>query len=358
MPLFIKKSAALPLFLFLLFSMSLSALAPKTSSLNPTVIITIDGTGASGKGTIGKRLAAQLGYMHIDTGAVFRSITYFTYQNMKKKIYPDKNTLNKTEETLLIQSIKNELQFHREIYLANLKSQIHIHLLPSANKESPSATLICNNQEMSDLLLRSHEVNTLVPSLAQYDEIQMFAHTLTREAILGKKAVIDGRGLGNVVYKDIAAVKLYFDASQNEEESAILRTCRLIYRYHLSRLNQADEKQIFIETFGTPENLNYSRIQQTFPDQYLEEKQKLTDRDQSDRLIHFAPLAFTPGEMIFINTAQSPDTVMKKVYEALYQKTFEDQKSPVIKILKDSLMSVETKPDLFSPASLLSSQSV
>ena len=335
----------------LLFSASTFALAPKTRPLSTTVIITIDGTGASGKGTVGKRLAAELGYMHIDTGAVFRTITYIAYQDMKNQNFPQKDILDRTEEELVIRNIKNRLLSGRESFLSDLRNKIQITLLPSPKKESPSATVICNNREMTEQILRSREVNTLVPYLAQYDEIQKLAHTITREAILGKKAVIDGRGLGNVIYKDIAAVKLYFDASQNEEESAMLRTCRLIYRYHLSRLNTPNEKQNFIQTFGTPESLNYTRIQESFPEEYQEEKQKLTERDQSDRLIHYAPLSFDPDEMIFINTAQSPDQVMKNVYEALYQKTGNTEKSPALKTLKESLLSPEVPSS--GPVSLL-----
>ncbi|MCI6542237.1 MAG: (d)CMP kinase, partial [Firmicutes bacterium] len=69
--------------------------------------IAIDGTAGSGKGTISKLLAKKLGYYHLDTGAIYRSLTYFLIQ--EKVDLNDEKEICKT-----LEKIDFKVQFEKD----------------------------------------------------------------------------------------------------------------------------------------------------------------------------------------------------------------------------------------------------
>ncbi len=68
-------------------------------TLNKKIIIAIDGFSSTGKSTIAKHLAAELNYLYVDTGAMYRAVTYYAMQHN----YVGQNHLN---DTALIEDLK------------------------------------------------------------------------------------------------------------------------------------------------------------------------------------------------------------------------------------------------------------
>lgn len=139
-------------------------------------IITIDGPAGSGKSTIAKLLANRIDFTYIDTGAIYRALTYYLLSQKITEKEPYK--------------IAHELE---KVKLDYEKDSIKI-----------------NGQEVSSFI-RTEEVTKSVPLFAQNAEIRKFVKTIQHK--LGNKGecVIDGRDIGTVVFKD-AFCKFYLDA--------------------------------------------------------------------------------------------------------------------------------------------------
>lgn len=137
-----------------------------------TVVIAFDGTAASGKGTIAKLLANKLGYDYLDTGVMFRKVSYYCYVH----------DLNFEEDQNLIKKIK-EINFYKPVDLKELY----------ADNISDIASKIAMQKNVRNVLL---------------DTQRKFAENK-------KGVVIDGRDIGTVVFPN-ADYKFFFDASIEE----------------------------------------------------------------------------------------------------------------------------------------------
>lgn len=147
--------------------------------------IAIDGPAGAGKSTIAKILADKLGYIYIDTGAMYRAITYA--------------------------AIQQGLSLEDEDGLTRLATNTKLELVRS---KSGSQQVIMNNQDISEDI-RSPLISQLVSLVA--------SHPGVREALVKKQqqmansldVVMDGRDIGTVVLPG-AEVKLYLTASLAE----------------------------------------------------------------------------------------------------------------------------------------------
>lgn len=144
-------------------------------------IVAIDGPAGSGKSTTSKLIAARLGYMYLDTGAMYRSLTYF--------------------------AIKNNIAFSDEETLAKLA-----HILPIKFKTSADVNRVfLNGKDVTDEI-RLPEVTKNASEVA--------AHKAVREAMVKKQQeygkegsiVAEGRDTTTVVFPN-ADVKIYLNAS-------------------------------------------------------------------------------------------------------------------------------------------------
>ena len=149
-------------------------------------IIAIDGTSSTGKSTIARRIADKLDFTYIDSGSMYRAVTYFCLKN--KIISKNSIDLNK-----LSSSINN----------VNIDFKI--------NPEN-SLNEICLNQEFIDLKIRTMEIADHVSKIAKQKNIRN--HILKIQHSLAKKTsiVMDGRDIGTVVFPD-AKFKFFLSAS-------------------------------------------------------------------------------------------------------------------------------------------------
>lgn len=145
------------------------------------LIIAIDGPAGSGKSTSAKLIAKKLGYVYIDTGAMYRAITYLALEN---------------------EAIKDE---SRIIELArNCKIDL--------NYEDGEVIVLLNGRNISKEI-RSAEVNSHVSDVSKISEVRKVLVEKQREmGAKGNGVVMEGRDIGTVVFPN-ADVKIFLTAS-------------------------------------------------------------------------------------------------------------------------------------------------
>ncbi|HBS91286.1 MAG TPA: (d)CMP kinase [Erysipelotrichaceae bacterium] len=139
--------------------------------------IAIDGPSASGKSTIAKLLAKRLGYTHIDTGAMYRSVAYWA----------KKHKIEMNEESL-----------------ARMLETMHIVLTPSGD--------VFVNDEDVTRAIRSNEMSLGASQVSVFPEVRKRLVEMQREMAKDKGFIMDGRDIGTVVLPE-AEVKIFQTAS-------------------------------------------------------------------------------------------------------------------------------------------------
>ena len=172
-----------------------------------SLIITIDGPAASGKGTIARYIKKEFDFFHIDSGLLYRKIAKII---LDKKI----NIKNTKEINILIKNIG-------DIKLSNSK------------------------------LLRSPVVSKVSSEIARIKKIRNLVNMNQKKLVRNNKEkfrgiVIDGRDIGSVVFKD-AEIKLYIDTNKKIRvkrrfKELIDRGERTIYSNVLKDIKLRDEK--------------------------------------------------------------------------------------------------------------------
>lgn len=144
--------------------------------------IAIDGFSSCGKGTLAKALAKSLHYLFIDTGAMYRAVTYSLLENM-----------------------------------------IDIDDIPAIEKHLPSLTISFNYQPENNFYhtilngvdieseIRGMEVSNLVSPVSKIDAVRTFLVNQQRQIGASKGVVMDGRDIGTVVFPD-AELKIFMTA--------------------------------------------------------------------------------------------------------------------------------------------------
>ena len=154
--------------------------------MSKKITIAIDGFSSTGKSTIAKQLAKHLGYVYVDTGAMYRAVTYFAMQNgYITADFFDKQTLINSLST-----IKLHFDFNHELGFAEM-------YLNDANIEKEIRTL---------------EVSNFVSLVAEVSEVRVKLVEQQQEMGKGKGIVMDGRDIGTVVFPN-AELKIFMTAS-------------------------------------------------------------------------------------------------------------------------------------------------
>jgi cytidylate kinase len=143
--------------------------------------IALDGPAAAGKSTIAKLVAAKLSMIYVDTGAMYRAITYKYLQN------------NKDDD------------------FTNLISNTTLSLTYDAEK---GQRIILDDQDVTDYL-RENDVTNNVSYVASKEQVRSFAVEKQQELASKKGIVMDGRDIGTVVLPN-ADLKVYMIASVEE----------------------------------------------------------------------------------------------------------------------------------------------
>ncbi|MEQ5790563.1 (d)CMP kinase [Muricauda sp. NFXS6] len=151
------------------------------------ITIAIDGYSSTGKSTIAKRLATALGYIYVDTGAMYRAVTLFALQ---EGIINDKGELDKAT-------------------LVDKLSDIHLKFVPNAATGRSDMFL---NDENVEQEIRSMRVSGFVSPVAAIKEVREKLVKIQQEMGKDKGIVMDGRDIGTVVFPD-AELKLFMTAS-------------------------------------------------------------------------------------------------------------------------------------------------
>ena len=150
-------------------------------------VIAIDGYSSTGKSSISKVIAERLGLIHMDTGALYRGVTYF--------------------------AIKNCLDRKGQIDLQRLFSKLHDIKL-KFNEVGSELVLFLNECNISKEI-RSNEVSAQVSLIACQKEVRDFLMETQRSIASEGGVILDGRDIGTVVLPN-ADYKFFLTASIDE----------------------------------------------------------------------------------------------------------------------------------------------
>ena len=154
--------------------------------MSSKITIAIDGFSSTGKSTLAKQLANKLGYVYVDTGAMYRAITFYAMQNG----FVADGFLNKEALIKSLPTIQLKFQFKSELGFA---------------------VMLLNNVDV-EKEIRKIEVSSFVSKIAELAEVRQKLVEQQQEMGKDKGIVMDGRDIGTVVFPD-AALKIYMTAS-------------------------------------------------------------------------------------------------------------------------------------------------
>lgn len=154
------------------------------------IIVAIDGYSSSGKSTMARELAKRVGYVYVDSGAMYRAVTLYAIRH--DMVTPEKKV--KTEE--LIAALPD----------------IHISF-QAAGADGIQHTLL--NGEDVEKFIRDMEVSNMVSPVAVIPEVRQRLTALQQEFGIHKGIIMDGRDIGTTVFPD-AELKVFVCASPEE----------------------------------------------------------------------------------------------------------------------------------------------
>ena len=166
--------------------------------------IAIDGPAGAGKSTIARLTAEKLGYIYIDTGAMYRALAVY---------FLEKGT-DQDDEAAVSAAVKNA-----DVSIEHIDGEQHVFL---------------NGKDVSGLL-RTEDVSAAASKTSAYRAVREHLLMLQREQAAKADVIMDGRDIGTAILPD-ADLKIYLDASSEERAKR--------------RLAQLKEKGLPVESFG------------------------------------------------------------------------------------------------------------
>ena len=145
------------------------------------MIVAIDGPAASGKSTSAKLLAKELGFLYLDTGAMYRCVSWAV--------------------------IKDEIDLSNDRQLLNFLKIFKIDLINTGNRSS----FYVNNKDVTDLIRKS-KISQRVSEVSAIPDIRDFMVDIQRNYAKSENCVMEGRDIGTVVFPK-AEVKFFIIAS-------------------------------------------------------------------------------------------------------------------------------------------------
>ena len=144
--------------------------------------VAIDGPSGAGKSTMARKVAAELNYLYVDTGAIYRSVSLYAYRT----------GVDKTDSEKIV----------------SLLPEIHIDMQYQADGIQH---MILNGEDVTDAI-RQNEVSLYTSAVAAIPAVRAFLLDLQRNLAATHNVIMDGRDIGTVVLPD-ATVKIYLTAS-------------------------------------------------------------------------------------------------------------------------------------------------
>ena len=155
------------------------------SATDKKIIIAVDGFSSCGKSTFAKAIAARLGYIFIDTGAMYRAVTLFALEQGAIR----SGIVHEDEVAALLDRIAITFRFNPE----------------------RGASDIYVNGDLAEGKIRTIEVSNCVSRVSAIPEVRAKLVAMQQEMGRRKGVVMDGRDIGTVVFPD-AEMKLFMTA--------------------------------------------------------------------------------------------------------------------------------------------------
>ena len=223
------------------------------------LIIAIDGPAAVGKSTMGKLIARELGYTYIDTGAIYRAITW--------------------------KVLKNNFNINNENIISDLVSDTCITIeRTNTNKLENYNCIFVDGEDVTEEI-RDPNIDRNVSQIARLPKIRKQLIYLQRKLAEKGNIVMEGRDIGSVILPQ-ADIKLYFTASEEE---------RIKRRY----------KELTDKGY----NLGYEEV-----------KKQIVQRDEIDSKRKYAPLIRAKDAILIDSTEKSIEEVKDKILKLIRSK--------------------------------------
>jgi CMP/dCMP kinase len=214
-------------------------------------IIAIDGPAASGKSTLGQRLADSLGYLFFATGVMYRAVTWL--------------------------ALEGGLDLADEPAVTALAETIRIDVRPPSRADGRACDVLVDGRDIT-WETRRPEVDASVSLVSAYAGVRQALSLQQRRIGLRGRVVMVGRDIGTVVLPE-AGLKIYLDASAGER-------ARRRYEETLARGRPADYNQVLAQ---------------------------VVERDRIDSTRDIAPLRPAADALIVNSDELSADQVFEKV---------------------------------------------
>lgn|SRR3990172_5081777 len=148
------------------------------------IIVAIDGPSGSGKSTVAKLLAGRLGYMYIDTGAMYRAVA--------------------------LQAKRDDIDINDSAALIRLCESVKLEFVP----DNGGLRTILNGEDVSEAI-RTPEMSMAASDISARKEVRQALLSLQRRMGENGGVVLEGRDVGTVIFQN-AEAKFFLDASLEE----------------------------------------------------------------------------------------------------------------------------------------------
>ena len=149
------------------------------------ISIAIDGPSGAGKSTLAKSLAARLGYLYVDTGAIYRTIGYYAFSN----------GIDPKDEAAVVASLP----------------EIRVEM---SYGDDGLQHMLLNGVDVTKEI-RLPEISMYASAVSAHPAVRAFLLEMQRQLARTNNVIMDGRDIGTVVLPD-AKVKVYLTASSEE----------------------------------------------------------------------------------------------------------------------------------------------
>jgi len=216
-------------------------------------IIAIDGPAASGKSTLGFRLAEVLGYLYFDTGLMYRAVTWL--------------------------ALNQGIDVNNESAVTRLAEDVPIEVTAPSLEDGRVCDVVVDGHDIT-WEIRKPEVDANVSVVSAYSGVRKALTAQQRRIGMRGRVVMVGRDIGTVVLPE-ADLKIYLDASPEERANRRLK-----------------------EILGRGGRANYADV-----------LGKVRDRDRIDSTRAIAPLKPAADAVILDSDALDADEVFERVYD-------------------------------------------